>query len=864
MKNLFFATLLMLMCAIPSTYAQKVTRVEKKTSSATTTKDISDYSYKIYKYDNQTFAAFTTSGKRITPNVEHIPLYCGGGIFKVRTHNKNNVFVGYNKEGKIVFPESLMCTQIYHCGDGIFKVEKQQKGVKIYAAYTVDGQCIIPFSKQYTFLFAYPQYSCFWVKDANENEFTYSLDGSAFSKGHLQLTNEKNIALFNNTKTIVREIKHTIKNKDNTESAKNSSFGQGQENTALNSLVKEMESNSKAKIITEDNYKWTLVWTNGFATLLDDSNNVVIPFSKGYNDIQFVKVYGHVGYFSTKKDGKYGACDIFGKEILFPRYSTVSYSPTNGFYCDNKPIKVWLDIRGKLCEKEFEDGFSEFVKGSPETKRELAVYPTIKGWGDVIKFNKYLENGIVWTDRISKSNGYTDIQLMRDGPYLPYYSHRDTINYYNYYVFKNKYVGVYDFYNTKRIISPDRGYTGITSVHIPNHACNDQLHYYLVTKGNLIGACDEKGKEIIAPVYTSLWYDATNGFVTLNPDGKKKSIGIFFTSKGKVYKSKVNLYQENVNYADKRMNGGYSYSSAIDSYSKALEYDQSAHAFYNYGVALYNNGDYRKAKKAFDHASYHATLEKNTELKDEAIRLYNKSEEMVKQRSQKRWETVAKIGMYTLAAAAAVAATAYSTPTYGTPTYGTPTSTYQYGDGGDAAIANANRIMQQSQARMQYEMATMPQRMMQQTAMQMAAQEAAKEAQWRQDYESYKKNPGFNLNEDGSLLSWEQYKQWRQQIEAQAWMESQQEQRGNTQESNSQPERKQRKHWQIQTDESSCTHCHGTGDCETCGGDGWMDAGFGLGVNNTKCTSCYDTPLRGKCQWCKGTKKKTTNKMVCE
>ena len=50
--------------------------------------------------------------------------------------------------------------------------------------------------------------------------------------------------------------------------------------------------------------------------------------------------------------------------------------------------------------------------------------------------------------------------------------------------------------------------------------------------------------------------------------------------------------------------------------------------------------------------------------------------------------------------------------------------------------------------------------------------------------------------------------------------------------------------------EESCSHCHGTGICNYCNGDGYNY----VAGNPVKCTAC--TGLIGQCKWCKGSGKK--------
>lgn len=44
-------------------------------------------------------------------------------------------------------------------------------------------------------------------------------------------------------------------------------------------------------------------------------------------------------------------------------------------------------------------------------------------------------------------------------------------------------------------------------------------------------------------------------------------------------------------------------------------------------------------------------------------------------------------------------------------------------------------------------------------------------------------------------------------------------------------------------------HCGGSGRCEMCGGDGWMDDIFGGGPNSIECSSCRGS---GRCATCHG------------
>ena len=53
-----------------------------------------------------------------------------------------------------------------------------------------------------------------------------------------------------------------------------------------------------------------------------------------------------------------------------------------------------------------------------------------------------------------------------------------------------------------------------------------------------------------------------------------------------------------------------------------------------------------------------------------------------------------------------------------------------------------------------------------------------------------------------------------------------------------------------------CTHCHGTGTCQSCNGDGIMHySAYSYGLDPVVCPNCLSKTGvgKGKCQWCSGT-----------
>ena len=381
----------------------------------------------------------------------------------------------------------------------------------------------------------------------------------------------------------------------------------------------------------------------------------------------------------------------------------------------------------------------------------------------------------------------------------------------------------------------------------------DEQGWYKVQKDGKNGLYSTEGKVLVPCEYVSVFVKARNEVEVEASDGMWYLYDIekhFLTTLGN-----DELYSR---YFD----DGHLFfkikiwGAAEGKYRLAAKYKQTFAVNYNIAVCLYNQKKYKEARKYFQ-----ASLRYNHGNEDEsaANRLIAKCDQAIQERN----EAFAEFGMAVIGVAAGVAAAALAGTPAATPSVGyTPSSSYHTGDGPDAAIANANRIMQQSEARMQYDMANAPRLLMQQTQQRMAAEEAAKEAQWRQMYEQYKLNPGYMLNEDGSILTWEQFKDRMRQIEAQAYMETQREGNGGGGESSNPQGSERKQYFHTETSENDCSHCYvpGNGKCATCGGDGWMDSGFGLGVNTQKCSSCYNQD--GKCTWCHGTGKISKSKVV--
>ena len=84
----------------------------------------------------------------------------------------------------------------------------------------------------------------------------------------------------------------------------------------------------------KDGFKWYQVRQGDKYGAEDYLNRTLIPLSREYTSIYYSQEEGHKGYFRIKKNGKYGACDLTGKEIAQPIYESLIYI-SSGFEYKN-------------------------------------------------------------------------------------------------------------------------------------------------------------------------------------------------------------------------------------------------------------------------------------------------------------------------------------------------------------------------------------------------------------------------------------------------------------------------------------------------------------------------------------------------
>lgn len=159
---------------------------------------------------------------------------------------------------------------------------------------------------------------------------------------------------------------------------------------ALTISANEREYERKEK----DGYKWYEIDqyepSKGYSIIgaKDVNHNTIIPLSREYTYVS----YDPDGYFTVEKDGKIGLCDIMGKEIITPKYSSSD--------------KYFISFdNGYLIVGSFKDG----VPYALYDKRGKEIFSTSRRFTHI----SVCKDGVVWCCKRENCDTYS-----RDGTYL--------------------------------------------------------------------------------------------------------------------------------------------------------------------------------------------------------------------------------------------------------------------------------------------------------------------------------------------------------------------------------------------------------------------------------------------------------------
>ncbi len=281
--------------------------------------------------------------------------------------------------------------------------------------------------------------------------------------------------------------------------------------------------------VEEDGYKWYLVSSDSGKGAQSESGIVIVPLSKGYewvnydNGIFCGSIFSPDGDYNKTRNGYYSKA---GKEIIpYTKYESAYYQ----YEEDGKPS--WFsvkkggnegacDITGKEVVPPIYKGLLYGSKGFEGKKEENGNYESLNillPGHDIMAFvekkQKTESDGFIWYELrdypnygAADKNGNILFPMNRQLTKIKYHPSTTAGKFGVFEVFKDDIVGVYNSQGIE-ILSPDKGYT------YWKYIGNSENGYIRVDKGPLeYGFCDLNQNEIIAPgKYSYVSYN-TNGF----------------------------------------------------------------------------------------------------------------------------------------------------------------------------------------------------------------------------------------------------------------------------------------------------------------------------------------------------------------
>lgn len=450
---------------------------------------------------------------------------------------------------------------------------------------------------------------------------------------------------------------------------------------------------SKELKTEDDGYKWYLTSSNGALGAQDSNGKEIVPLSKKYDWVsydhglfcgtlfdpdgdykknkngyydksgrelispaKYEGAYfneskdGMPAWFTVRKNGLEGACDITGKEVVAPIYNGLlygsegfegkknaggSFEPLNVFltghdimafvkkkqmtesdgfvwykleYYPNygaadKDGNVLLPMERKFTSVKYKASTTQGKQGYFEVRKDdyVGVYG-VNGIEILSPDKKYTywsysgdsERGYLRVDRNDAKYGFCDLnqnEIIAPGKYS--YASYNSKGYFA--VEQGDYEGVCDL-NGKEIIAPNK----YTSILLINLAGSPQ--WFAVERNDLEGACDMAGNELVPPRYSDLYYDNAKGFYYEDSNGNDIALNVRITSASSNGNTDYikELFDQAYNTPDEETQTKY------DLYMKVVEADAGnkegyqLSAYNNIGALYENIGDLKNARAYYE------------------------------------------------------------------------------------------------------------------------------------------------------------------------------------------------------------------------------------------------------------------------
>lgn len=307
--------------------------------------------------------------------------------------------------------------------------------------------------------------------------------------------------------------------------------------------------------------------------------------------------------------------------------------------------------------------------------------------------------------------------------------------------------------------------------------------------------------------------------------------------------------------------GNAKYSKAIKKLNRLIKLSPKGDYFLQRGYCYYMENKYKSAIKDYEEALYSPTLSDRykTDCKNMLNTVKRKRQDQLRRRSQV-WGNIGAA----LAVTAAVGATAYAVSeqskdnqrtytNYGSLSY--VPSPYTTSGDGSANVAQFNARSNQMMADLNKKVYQMGQDAARQTNMAMQRSQRAGQEQlaWAIEFKNkYGREPT-----EAELDNWlcQHYPDiWQLKIQDNANKSEFNPTTNSIDQRNEERDKKlegirqkNKEYWEDKSTPKECQQCRGSGICQTCNGDGWVNR---LGTKSGFCPVCFNHD--GKCRWCLG------------
>ena len=279
------------------------------------------------------------------------------------------------------------------------------------ALFDTQGKCLIAFEKGFTITSKWSKpinyYSCYDGNSYyNYDEYGNEIFGSISSlrkdaNGHIYSIDDASVSKSTN-KSVKVETTYTERNSYKWYSTSSGYNKKGAQSTDGTTIVP-AEYNKVEYVPYYDGY--FVVWKDGCSGVYNGYGNNLIPVSRGYTSCVKSSADGRT-YYRVAKKGKYGACDVRGREIVEPEHECIILC--DGVFLTKDENGEWVPLDCGIDER------NKTVKNPKHTHRERRYYDMALEQNQLEEsFGKYVE-----VEQVSTTTGRRAFKLVFDDKIL--------------------------------------------------------------------------------------------------------------------------------------------------------------------------------------------------------------------------------------------------------------------------------------------------------------------------------------------------------------------------------------------------------------------------------------------------------------